>query len=176
MFSSIHAWDKDTGVFDSDDDLGLDRATIADILMAKGKILEVELLNEENIGTGAFVTIQCDVCKLKVCPKAFEIMSPTTAPIINNELSGLLTIIVTKDFDLPLYKDEVEVFVKIKHGDKEFLTGIVVDCPDYPRFDCLSPVLYMSFLVPITSQELVENNELPDVEFELVNSWKILHY
>ena len=136
--------------------------TIADILMARGKVLEVELLNEVNVGTGAYITIHCDVGKLKI----FQI-PPIPA---QNHLAGLLTIIVTKVFDLSLSKEEVESFVKVKFGEKEFLTGIVVDCPDYPAFDCLNPVFDASFLVPITS-ELIEKG-LPDIEFDLLNSWE----
>lgn len=156
----VHAWDEDTGRFDSDDDLGKASLTIADILR-NGKQMEVELQDGHNIGTGAFVTLHCDVVKLKVDPKGFDIPAPL------NHLNGVLIIIVTKAFDLPLSKKEAESFVKVKYGSQEFETGMVVD---YPGIDCLNPDYDMTFQVPIT-REIAEKN-YSDIEFELWNGIK----
>merc|ERR1711862_6613 len=104
----IHAWDEDKGALRSDDDLGVAKVTIKDILINREKDFEVELLNKENIGTGAFVTIRCDVAKLKVDPNSFDNMQH----LAQNHAAGLLTIVVTKAFDLPLSKEEAESFVR----------------------------------------------------------------
>lgn len=156
----VHAWDEDTGHFDSDDDLGKASLTIADILR-NGKQMEVELQDGNNIGTGAFVTLQCDVLKLKVDPKGFDIPAPS------DHLNGVLIIMVTKAFDLPLSKKEAESFVKVRYGSQEFETGMVVD---YPGIDCLNPDYDMTIHVPIT-REIAEKN-YSDVEFELWNGIK----
>mmetsp|Transcript_27230 Transcript_27230/g.58507 ORF Transcript_27230/g.58507 Transcript_27230/m.58507 type:complete len:713 (+) Transcript_27230:50-2188(+) len=156
----VGAWDEDKGMLRSDDDLGKTSMTIAEILL-EGKTKEVELLDSENRGTGAFVTLYCDVCRLKSDPKAFDTLPPS------NHFGGLLTIIVTKAFNLPLSKEEAESFVKVKYGEKEYLTGVVVDVPDCPGWDCLNPVYDVSFLVPITPEHVKEG--LPDVIFELQN-------
>ena len=120
-----------------------------------------ELENDQNIGTGAFVTLHCDLLKLKADPKGFN----TPAPV--NHINGVLIIIVTKAFDLPLSKKNAESFVKVKYGSQEFQTGMVVDCPG---IDCLNPVYDMTFYAPIT-REIAETN-YSDIEFELWNGTK----
>ena len=155
----IQAWDEDTGVLDADDELGVAYTTVGDILTARGKTLEVELLNEENIGTGAFITLHCDVCSL-VKPTTFETSPPS------NHLAGLLTIMVTKAFDLPVSKEEAQSFVKVKFGGQEFVTSVVYDYPGY--VDGQNPTYDISFLVPIT-REHMESGTLPNVQFELLN-------
>jgi hypothetical protein len=159
QFLKVDAWDEDKGKFDADDFLGTAELTIGDMLLA-GKTMEVELLDENNISTGAFVTLHCEICQLKADPKSYSVPPP------NNHLGGLLTIIVTNAFGLPITKEEAESFVKIKYGKQEFFTGIVVD---YPGYDCLNPIYDVCFLVPIT-RELVEGG-LPEVTFELLNKW-----
>lgn len=155
----VDAWDQDTGKFDSDDFLGSADLTIADMLLA-GKTMEVPLLNDNNIATGAFVTLHCEICELNTDPKSY------TLPPAENHIGGLLTIIVTNAFDLPITKEEAESFVKVKYGKQEFLTGCVVD---YPGYDCLNPIYDISFLVPLTAEVLQDG--APDVTFELLNKW-----
>jgi len=155
----IQAWDEDKGVLDADDELGVAYTTVGDILTARGKTLEVELLNEENIGTGAFITLHCDVCSL-VKPTTFETSPPS------NHLAGLLTIMVTKAFDLPVSKEEAQSFVKVKFGGQEFVTSVIYDYPGY--VDGQNPTYDISFLVPIT-REHMESGTLPNVQFELLN-------
>eukprot|EP00980_Cylindrotheca_fusiformis_P009874 scaffold2186_cov113-Cylindrotheca_fusiformis.AAC.2 len=155
----VDAWDEDSGTFDSDDFLGTASLTIADMLL-KGKTMEAELLDHNNVSTGAFVTLHCEICDLNSDPKSFAM------PPAENHIGGLLTIIITNAFDLPITKEEAESFVKVKYGKHEFVTGCVVD---YPGYDCLNPIYDISFLAPLTA-EVVKAGP-PDVSFELMNKW-----
>jgi hypothetical protein len=161
LYVSIHAWDEDKGPLDPDDDLGKAKVNVSEILLSKGKTLEVQLLDEQNVGTGSFITLHCDVCSLLPNPTGFEVPPPP------NQLAGLLTIMVTKGFNLPVSKKEAESFVKVKYGSQEFVTGVVYDYEGWT--DGLNPIYDISFLVPIT-REIVEKG-LPDVEFELMNGY-----
>ena len=131
--------------------------TIAEIL-TNGKEIEVELLDDQNIGTGAFVTLHCDVLKLKADPRAFDVPAPP------NQLNGVLIILVTKAFNLSLPKEKAECFVKVKYGSQEFQTGMVTD---YPGIDCLNPVYDMAFHIPITRE--IAGKGYSDINFELWN-------
>ena len=61
----IHAWNEDEEALNSDDDLGVAKVVVASILMARGNIYKVELLNEDNVGTSACATIYYNVRNLE---------------------------------------------------------------------------------------------------------------
>ena len=65
---TIHAWDEDRGMLDPDDDLGIAKVSVGELLLARGRIMELPLLfntKDKNYGkeTGAFITIRLDICK-----------------------------------------------------------------------------------------------------------------
>jgi len=158
----VEAWDEDTGAFDTDDFLGQCEFTVTELMLA-GKTKEFELLDDNNVGVGAFVTLHCEISKFVVDPRSYSV------PPADNHLGGLFTVMVTKALNLPLKKEDCESFVKIKYGKEELLTGIVTHLPDYPYIDALNPVYDVGYVIPIT-KEMVEAG-IPDVTFELTNSW-----
>ena len=83
--------------------------------------------------------------------------------VLQNHLASLLTVIVTKLYNLSLPKEELESFIKAKFGDKAFFTRMVVDCSDYTGFICLNPVYDILFLAPINIKTI--ENRLPSIKF-----------
>lgn len=70
-----------------------------------------------------------------------------------DKLCGLVTIIVTKAFDIPIPREDAATYVKVVYGEgtkheKVFYTGTVCD---YPGIDALNPMFDCVFHVPITS-------------------------
>ena len=160
----VDAFDEDTGIMDADDYLGSARLTVGEIILA-GKTMEVEL-QDKGKATGAFVTIGCDICDLTPDVKCFELAAKQE----KNVLCGLLTILVTRAFDIPLKKEEAATFVKVTYGSSEFLTSAVVDSPG---IDALNPWYDCAFQVPLT-KELIAAADTPngDVVFTLINGEK----
>ena len=135
---SIEAWDEDSGTLDADDYLGKASVSVADLLLA-GKTMEVELQRDGNI-TGT-VTLHCEVFKFTASS-----LSLLEGPKNENQLAGLLTIIVTRALDLPCEKKDAASCVKIIYGSQEFSTGVVVD---EAGCDGCNPVYDAAFLVPL---------------------------
>ena len=136
---SLEAWDEDNGTLDSNDHLGTARLSVADLLLA-GKTIEVEL-QQKGKATGAFVTIHCDVLKF-----SSSNLAHFDEPKNENQLAGLLAIVVTRATDLPCEKKSAATCVKITYGSNVFVTGVVIDEPGY---DPCNPVFDKSFRVPI---------------------------
>lgn len=153
----IHAMDEDKGTLDADDELGSARVAVGELLLA-GRTMEVEL-QTDGVGTGAFVTLCCNVCEftpdLTSLDKAEE-----------NMLCGLVTILVTRAFDIPLERHKAASFVKVNYGRSEFVTGVV---SDYPGVDALNPVYDCAFHVPLTTADGDD-----DIQFTLMNGEDIL--
>jgi len=136
---SIEAWDEDSGSLDADDYLGKASVSVADLLLA-GKTMEVELQQDGN-GTGTYVKLHCEVLEFTV-----DSVSRLDEPKNDNQLAALLSIIVTRAFDLPCKKEDAASCVKIVYGNQEFVTGVVIDKPGY---DACNPVYDKAFLVPL---------------------------
>lgn len=146
---TVHAWDEDKGTLDADDDLGSSQVTLGEVLLAGGT-LKLDLAAANGKQTGASVTVRCDVCKL-----ASDRLESITQPIQeqqeakNHLLRGLVTIVITGAFDIPLEKSEASTFVKVNYGESEFVTSAVVDAEGV---DALNPVYDCAFHVPLTSE------------------------
>lgn len=151
---SLEAWDEDNGALDADDFLGIANITVGEILLA-GKTIEVEL-QQDHKGTGAFVTLHCEICKLTL-----QNLDSLKGPSVPNELSGLCTVVVTKAFDLPLDKKDAASFVKVTCAGQEFLTGVVVDAVGY---DAINPEYDIAFRTP-----LIGTTKDQTVKMELMN-------
>jgi Ca2+-dependent lipid-binding protein len=148
----IHAWDEDTGTLDSDDELGTAQLVIGELLLA-GRTMEVEL-QMDGVGTGAFVTLHANVCELTPNLTSLDSLEEKT-------LCGLLTILVTRAFDISLPPEKAACFVKVTCGSFEFVTSAV---RDYPGVDALNPVYDCAFHVPLTGA-----NSVCDIHFTLMN-------
>jgi hypothetical protein len=153
---TIKAWDEDAGYMDVDDELGWCQTSIRDMLLANGRTKEMELLTDDkDQGTGAFLTLRCDLCPLSTDLNSLE---QTDALL----LGGLVTILVTKAFDIPLKQKDAATFVKVTvTGAKnvEFVTGIIDDAPGV---DPLNPRYDAVFHAPL-------QNGKPDVVLTLIN-------
>ncbi|KAI2506642.1 Synaptotagmin-like mitochondrial-lipid-binding domain [Fragilaria crotonensis] len=136
---SLEAWDQDKGTLDSDDHLGTACLSVADLLLA-GKTREVEL-QQKGKATGAFVTIHCDVLKF-----ATSNVARFDEPKNENQLVGLLAVVVTRASDLPCEKKSAATCVKITYGSQVFMTGVVIDEPGY---DPCNPVFDKAFRIPL---------------------------
>eukprot|EP00977_Amphora_coffeiformis_P008416 scaffold1912_cov167-Amphora_coffeaeformis.AAC.15 len=82
-----------------------------------------------------------------------------------SEICGMITILVTQAFELPMKKEEVAANVKITCGKQTFTTATVTD---YPGKDSLNPFFDAAFHVPLTA-DLVEGGKVMDVCFSLMN-------
>eukprot|EP00978_Attheya_sp_CCMP212_P005678 scaffold12731_cov43-Attheya_sp.AAC.1 len=153
---SVNAVDEDFGL-DPDDDLGTCKFSVGEMLLA-GKTTELELQKENGTGTGAYLTLQCDVCELIPDLASFETEKG------KNMLCGLLTVLVTQAFDIPLEKEDASTFVSVSYGEHNFCTGVVVDAPGY---DALNPLYDSAFHVPLT-HEMVKSKD-KDVVLKLMN-------
>jgi len=148
----VRAWDEDT--LDSDDDLGSAQVTVREMLLA-GKTVKLDLHGSSH--KGASVTLHCDTCML--APNAVEEDDKK-----ENRLAGLLTILITRAFDIPLDEKDASSFVKVKYGSEhEFVSGTVVHAPG---IDALNPVYDCAFHVPL-SYTLMDKKET--LEFQLIN-------
>lgn len=159
QFVQIQVYDEDDGTMDADDDLGTSEATVGDILLQGGE-LEFELQDDEKKLTGASVSLGCSL--LQLTPDLTSLKSETTSP---SEICGMVTILVTQAFELPMKKEEVAAGVKITCGKNEFVTATVTD---YPGKDSLNPFFDVAFHIPLTA-DVVEDGKVNTINFSLMN-------
>ena len=132
---TIHAWDKDTGRFDSDDHLGTASTTAQDLILSTSSTsaaalvgCTLELQSSQHHPTGASVTITGQLLKLVPQMQLFQtklrsmsLSSPPPISPTNNSpryLYGLLTVLVQGAAHLPLAsKAQASSFVKVKLVD-----------------------------------------------------------
>jgi len=158
----VEAWDEDTGALDADDFLGRTKVTVGELLL-RGRTMETELENKEKKKTGAYLTLSCELSEWTTNLASFERNAAE-----HNSLCGLLTIIVTKAFAIPVERMEAASFVKVNYGNKEFFTAQV---SHYPGLDAINPEYDCAFHVPLTP-ELANGND--DVVFTLYNNEDVL--
>ena len=159
QFVQIEVFDEDNGTMDSDDFLGCAEATVGDILLHGGK-REFQLQDEKKKLTGAAVNVACQLLKLTSDTKSLT--TETKSP---SEICGMITILITQAFDLPVKKENVAAHVKVTCGKQTFTTSTVTD---YPGLDSLNPFFDAAFHLPLTG-DLVQNGKVTDVCFELIN-------
>lgn len=157
----IHAWDQDLGPLDPDDDLGMAKLTIGEIMLA-GKTKEVELETEDGKRTGAFVTFHCEILPFT------ENLENIAADTNEEHYCGLVSIIVSKAMNIPVEEELAASFVKVGFGNSSFVTSAIKSSPG---IDALNPVYDTYFDVPLTPA-IVRNNS--DVVFTLMNGTSIL--
>ena len=155
----MQVYDEDDGTMDADDELGGSEASVGDILLHGGK-LELKVQDEEKRLTGASVKLACAL--LQLTPDLKSLSTKATSP---SEICGMITILVTQAFELPMKKEEVAANVKITCGKQIFTTATVTD---YPGKDSLNPFFDVAFHVPLTA-DLVEGGKVMDICFSLMN-------
>ena len=163
QFFEVNVFDEDTGALDSDDFLGSARGTVGDILLSGGK-KEYQLREDKQL-TGSSVNLGCELLQFTK-----DLSSLNTVLTGSSEICGMVTILVTQAFALPVPKEEVASFVKVTCGKQEFVTGTVTD---YPGLDSLNPFFDMAFHVPLTADKLVDK-KIKNVCLSLMNKEKCL--
>ena len=178
---SVHAFDQDDEILDADDDLGLAKLNLSDLLLSPGKTAEVELIDtrtKQRIRTGAFVQLRGEICPLTTSNMT-SIEQPDPAP---NSLCGMLIILVSRAYELPVAKREAASYVKVTYNyvddrsnvaDKSlsFVTSTVVD---YPGLDALNPQYDTAFEIPLTSEMMRSNTERNYIQLTLMNGSTVL--
>mmetsp|Transcript_16962 Transcript_16962/g.37044 ORF Transcript_16962/g.37044 Transcript_16962/m.37044 type:complete len:896 (+) Transcript_16962:122-2809(+) len=192
---TVRVWDRDEGALDSDDDLGRATLTVGDLLLAGGKIKEVELQDDGGRGLGAYISMHCDLLKLE--PKLQSIEQ--NANSLNEHMyNGLLTILLSEATVIPAppgqqqqqqgeeSKEDGTVepelyFVKATYGQESYFTAAVdgqaavfnkafriplIDCADLPS---VRLALYKG---PEATLEACEQKKSPNV---LVGEFEIKH-
>ena len=144
--------------------LGSAEATVGDILLHGGK-RELHLQDEDKKLTGASIAIGCELLQLTPDLKSFE--TETTSP---SEICGMVTILITQAFALPVKKEEVSAHVKITCGKQTFTTSTFTD---YPGLDSLNPFFDGAFHLPLTA-DLMKSGKVMDISFSLMNKEECL--
>ncbi|KAL7526718.1 hypothetical protein ACHAXR_001619, partial [Thalassiosira sp. AJA248-18] len=151
----VNVYDYDKSAVDRDDKLGKAAISLRDLFRNKGSVeLELESDGDKN---GCFITLSTDLFHLS------DQLHSLSSPVYHgkNNLSGLVTIIVTKAFDIPIPKEDAATHVKVVYGEgsdheKTFSTGTVMD---YPGFDALNPMYDSVFQVPITHEMMSDKKK-----------------
>lgn len=125
----VEAWDEDTGALDADDFLGQAKVTVGELLL-RGRTMDMPLLIDKK-ETGASLTLSCELSEWTT-----DLSSFGRSPDEHNVLCGLLAIIVTKAFAIPVERMEAASFVKVTFGTKEFYTGQVSHYPGLGTSPC----------------------------------------
>lgn len=143
---TIQAFDKDDGTIDSDDQLGSTQLTVGELLLA-GNVKEVELQDTDGRGTGAFITVHCELLNLVAGGKSTDAMKQMNQGDNEKKYKGLLTILISRAVDLPQRsdKDVPELyFCKATYDEQTFYTAAV---------DGQTAVYDRSFRVPLMETE-----------------------
>lgn len=170
---SIQAWDEDKGAMDADDLLGYTEVTVAQLLLA-GRSMELELWTRERKGSskpsGALVTIGLEYFPFTTAVRP-DVKSKNVidAPInSSNQIVGLITVLVSQAFDLPVPKDEGESFVRVLHGDK--VVGSTSTVTPLPGYDALNPLYNAPFHIPLTGTDCLKS----EIKLTLINKATVI--
>jgi len=177
---TIRVLDRDEGTLDADDDLGMATLTVGEILLA-GKVKEVELQDEGGRGTGAFISIGCELLKLE--PK-LESIEQDMNQLNDKMYNGLLTILLSQASGIaappaaPEGEDPVApdlYFIKATYGDESFYTSaldgqaaIYNSSFRIPLIESDKPAVKLALYKGSDTTEEGKDNELVG-EFEVLN-------
>lgn len=134
----IAAWDEDAGALDPDDFLGDAKVSVGELLL-RGRSMETEL-QMDGKGTGAYITLGCELSEWTTNLTSFQ-----RSPEEHNTLCGLLTIIVTKAFCIPVERVKAASFVKVRYGTRNSLLGQYLIIPESMP---LTPNTIVPFMFP----------------------------
>lgn len=149
----LEVMDEDKTPVDPDDELGQAEISVRDLFRNnRDGTAELEL-EMDGKRTNCHVTLSAEVFHLSNRLNSF---SDTIMYGAKNQLCGLITIIVTKAFDIPIPREDAATFVTVTYGEgtkneKVFYTGTVTD---YPGIDALNPMFDSVFHVPVTAAML----------------------
>jgi hypothetical protein len=176
---NVDVHDEDSGAMDSDDYLGRVHVTVASLLLAPNRTLELELSHKKSKGnwkpTGAFLTLSVDILPLSGLDHSS--LKGSTAAQTTDNVTGLVTVLVNQAYNLPVSKGDAQSFVKVSYGNKSDsafkelgVTGVVTDQPGY---DALNPVYESPFHLPLLG--VASNNmKYPDIKLQLMNKTDVV--
>ena len=156
----LEVFDKDEGTIDSDDYLGYAESSVGGMLLHSGRRV-FQIQDEDKKTTGAAVTVACEL--LKLTPELDSITRDAASP---HEICGMLTIIITQAFELPMKKEDVSACVQVTCGKHKFTTSTVTF---YPGVDVVNPFFDAAFHLPLTADVMQKNGKVSDVLFDLLN-------
>ncbi len=164
----IHAWDEDGGPLDPDDDLGVAKVTVADLLLSPCRTITLpfKMFNRSERlekKTGASITLSCDICEWTNDLSSLN-ANPISMGVTHNQICGLLVVIVSRAFDLPLDRKTACTFVKVRYAEKEYDSKMIYE---YPGWDPLNPVYDKGVTIPITAD--MPRDENAQVYLDLIS-------
>lgn len=148
----VQALDDGLSPIDSGEEVG--RVEIsARHLFTRDSAGTVELeLTLNNLPTGCYVTISAEMFTLS--DRLHSLTSSNYEG--DHHVCGVVAVIVTRAFDVPLHKEDASTYVKVVSGKNTFVTPVVT--PDYP--DNLDPVYSSAFYIPLTVDTMKEEDSL----------------
>jgi len=174
----ITAWDEDDSPIDPDDELGMTKMTLTDILhhqeqqqssSSKDHTVTLPLVmfkkaTKKSKATGASVTISCDIYEWT--SDLSSLMMKSTLPATSNEICGLLVVIVNRAFKLPLDEKTTTctTFVKLTYAKKEYTSNMIYTCPGW---DPLNPIYDTAFTIPI--DRTMPFNDATTLQLDLIH-------
>eukprot|EP00977_Amphora_coffeiformis_P017216 scaffold5520_cov167-Amphora_coffeaeformis.AAC.6 len=162
----LEVWDEDGGPLDPDDFLGAADVTVGQVLLQGGQITRT-LLGEGGKPTTASLSMGVQCLNWTTDLDSLSNTTSLEGRATNNEIVGLLTILVTQAFGLPFEKQDVKASIKVTYADQEFMTKVVTD---YPGLDSLNPLFDSVFHVPLTADLVTCNGRILNIEFSLLNN------
>ena len=153
---------------DPDDYLGEACVTVTDLLLSPHRRKELPL-TVDGRETGAFITLSCAIGEWTSDLKSLEpeeIVLEESKNHMEEEVSGMLVIIINRAFDLPLDRQTAATFVRAKFAGVEYDSNIVYDYPGY--YDALNPIYDSAFTIPITSTMNLSDDQA--IELELIDT------
>ncbi|KAL7553253.1 hypothetical protein ACHAWF_016528 [Thalassiosira exigua] len=142
--------------YNPDDPLGKGSISVRELFRRDGTA-EVELAMKGE-KTGAKITVAAELFCMADDDERESFSSQEYEG--KDRLCGLVTIFVTKAFDVPLPKEDCATYVKVIYGEgsdheKTFVTGTVCD---YPGYDAQNPMFDCVFHVPLNDAMLKGNS------------------
>mmetsp|Transcript_22252 Transcript_22252/g.46541 ORF Transcript_22252/g.46541 Transcript_22252/m.46541 type:complete len:715 (+) Transcript_22252:182-2326(+) len=159
----IKAYDDDPSPMDAGRELGNAEITVRDLFGKRrslgeedGGVLtaELELAWNGNPHTGCYIKISAE--KFKLSNQLRSLSSPKYER--EHHICGLVTIIVTRAFDIPLAEEEAASYVTVQYGNRssnKFVTSTV-------PYDLNPRYMNGAFHVPLTADMMVQDDCLGD--------------
>ena len=153
----LRALDDGTTPFDGKEEVG--RAEISARRLLQGNdrgTKELELALGDEPHTGCHLTASAELCALSAGLRSLS----SARYGGERHLCGLVTVIVTRAFGVPLPREDASTYVKVESRNRTFLTPTVT--ADYP--DNLDPLYSSAFHIPLSMDTAKKEKRLSGAE------------
>jgi hypothetical protein len=147
--------------------LGVANVSVIELLLSphRRKALPM-LLNGREIG--AFVTLSCSICDWTVDLNSLAAVkqngtnvvakggSKDNTRICSSDIRGLLVIIISRAYDLPVDRKNAATYVKVKSVGQENKSAVIYDYPGY--YDALNPVYDSAFTIALSGDVQIKED------------------